>query len=136
MVQSGGAGPKERVLAWLQGWLRFHRKWRILTMGAYATTTIISIVAATVGGIVAALDKSWSSETAAALAGITAVALAIEKTLLFREKWRLHLTVMLELDAIELRCETDQINATEAVEKATKILNAYGHDLPIGTRDN
>lgn len=126
---------KERISVWLDGWLAFHRKWRILTMLAYVTTTVVSIVASTVGGIVAALDASWSSHTAAALAGLTAVTLGIEKALLFREKWRLHLTVVTELEAIKLKLDTAHMEEKIAVEEGTKILRSYGHDLPIGPRD-
>ena len=135
MTQAGGAASKGRVSAWLETWRRFHNKWRLLTMLAYVTTTIVSIVASTVGGIVAALNAPWSNHVAAALAGLTVIALAIEKSLLFREKWRLHLTVAMELEAVALKFDTNQLDEKTAVDQATEILRSYGHDLPIGPRD-
>ena len=64
-----------------------------------------------------------------------AVALAIEKSLLFREKWRLHLTVYLELEAIKLKFETGQCAQKCTVDQAAAVLSRYGHDLPIGPRE-
>ena len=135
MVQASGAPSTGEVSAWLEKWLRFHHTWRVRTMLAYGVTTIVAMVASTAGGIVAALKWQWSNEWAAALAGLTAVALAIEKSLLFREKWRLHLTVYLELEAIKLKFETGQCAQKCTVDQAAAVLSRYGHDLPIGPRE-
>src|SRR5437016_13599075 len=72
----------------------FQRRWKRLTMAAYVTTTFGTIMSTTAATILAALGQATAAAIAAAMA---TVFISVEKSLMFREKWRLHLTIYTRL---------------------------------------
>ena len=76
--------------------LRFQRRWRILSMSAYVLTTVGALVCS-VGATYFAAAGSVPN-VAAILAAITTILVGIEKSLLFREKWKFHLLMFTKLN--------------------------------------
>src|SRR5262245_27071068 len=74
--------------------ITFQRKWKRLTMAAYVTTTFGTIASTTSATIYGALNRSTD---AAILAAIATVFISVEKSMMFREKWRLDLTIYTRL---------------------------------------
>jgi multidrug transporter EmrE-like cation transporter len=79
--------------------LQFQRKWRLITMFFYVVTTVGTILCSTGATILGALDMG---QQAAILAAIATIFVSTEKSFLFREKWKLHLTIESQLRSIKL----------------------------------
>lgn len=124
--------PRERITQWLDAEVRFQRRWRRLMMNAYVSTTVVTVVTSALAAILAALQYN---KLAAASAAVTTVLLSIEKSLLFREKWKLHVTMVARLQSIQLGLETGQIEVPNAVERAQQIIEQYSTELPIMPRE-
>ena len=68
------------------------------------------------------------------LSAITTVLAGTEKTLLFREKWKLHLGVYTAYQNLELDVRAGAVDVNEALVQMKRIAEAYAADLPIETR--
>lgn len=116
----------------LDAQISFQRKWRLIMMNTYIATTILILLFSASAAILAAIGQSiYASITAAA----TTVLVSVEKSLLFREKWKLHLTIQTNLENIRLLYDTRQIQLGEAAHEISNIMERYSTELPISTRD-
>src|SRR4051794_16628963 len=68
--------------------LTFQRKWQRLSMVAYVVSTV-GVLICTTGGTYAAAQEN--AKVAAVLAAVATILIGLEKSLLFREKWKFHL---------------------------------------------
>jgi hypothetical protein len=110
----------------------FQRKWRLIMMNTYVATTILIMLFSSSATILAATGLSiYASLSAAA----TTVLVSVEKSLLFREKWKLHLTIQTNLENIKLLYDTQQIKPKEAALEIRNVMERYSTELPISTRD-
>ena len=122
---------EEVFVASLDRYIRFHRKWKRITMSSYVFTTIGALAFSAAATIIGALDIG---KVASVLAGATTLLIVIENTLLFREKWKLHLLVETRLENIRLNFHTNQLDVQKAIERVTQIIEEYSVELPIEER--
>ena len=116
------------VLTSLTNMLRFQRKWRSITMLFYVVTTVGTILCSTGATIFGALDLG---QQAAILAAIATIFVSTEKSFLFREKWKLHLTIESQLRSIKLEHDTKQCDISETVDKLQAAMGKYSTELPF-----
>jgi len=116
------------VLGTLNKMLKFQRKWRSITMLFYVVTTIGTIICSTGATIFGALELG---PQAAILAAIATVFVSTEKSFLFREKWKLHLTIESQLRSIKLDYDTQQCDINEIVDKIQAAMGKYSTELPF-----
>jgi len=113
--------------------LKFQRYWQRFCMYAYSFSTIITLLCSTGATLTAALGEAT---IAAFLAGTATVALGIEKSLLFREKWKLHLSIATRLEALLLLTQSGLACEAEALRERSAALGAYAERLPMGSRED
>src|SRR5436309_6848505 len=113
--------------------IAFQRRWKRLTMSVYVITTIGTIICTTSATILAALSRSTD---AAILAAIATVFISVEKSMMFREKWRLHLTIYTDLRSLQRSLTFKGIDEKAALEKMNSILKEYAAELPIAQRES
>jgi hypothetical protein len=124
---------EEELKATLQDELSFHRNWKRYCMLAYGSTTVGTLLMTTASTILAAMKLA---APAALCAGCATVLLGIEKSLLFREKWRLHLDVSTRLQVLSLQFESGLLDASKAVHALNSIRSTYSAELPIEHRES
>jgi hypothetical protein len=100
-------------------------------MFIYVCSTVGTIATSTAATLCAALKYS---NTAAVLAGCATLLMSVEKSLLFREKWKLHLTTKTALEAVDLDLSTGKITDEQAADELKRIKLEYSHDLPVTPR--
>jgi hypothetical protein len=54
--------------------------------------------------------------------------------LLFREKWKLHLTTKTALEVLDLDLTMGKVSDEQAADQFKKIKLEYAHDLPVTPR--
>jgi hypothetical protein len=113
--------------------IAFQRKWKRLTMSAYVITTIGTIICTASATILAAL--SYSTD-AAILAAIATVFISVEKSMMFREKWRLHLTIYTRLRTLQRSLTLKAMDEKAALTKMDSTLEEYAAELPIAQRES
>ncbi len=101
--------------------------------GAYVITTFGTIISTTSATICAALNYSTQ---AAILAGIATVFISVEKSMMFREKWRLHLTMYTQLRNLQRSVLMKAIDDEAALTRMQSILEEYAAELPIAQRES
>jgi hypothetical protein len=101
-------------------------------MLAYAFTTIGTILLTAATSILAAFGIS---AYAAICAAVATVLIGTEKSLLFREKWKLHLVIFTKLNALKRRLQHGKMDADQAVEQLNQVLENYSSELPIAPRE-
>ncbi|MSM39743.1 MAG: hypothetical protein GJT30_09025 [Geobacter sp.] len=116
----------------LDSQIAFQRKWRLIMMTTYISTTIFIMLFSSSATILAAIELSHYAAIAAAA---TTVLVSIEKSLLFREKWKLHVTIQTNLENIKLLYDTKHIDLKEAAHEVVNIMERYSTELPISSRD-
>ena len=119
------------VLTSINRQLDFHGRWKSVTMITYAVTSVGMRACSAAAILFAALNHGL---TAAVLSAITTVLAGTEKTLLFREKWKLHLGVYTAYQNLELDVRAGAVDVNEALVQMKRIAEAYAADLPIETR--
>jgi len=112
--------------------IAFQKRWKTYCMLAYAVTTIGTIVLTTASTILAAFAESGY---AAICAAVATVLIGTEKSLLFREKWKLHLIIFTRLKALKRRVLHSKIDPAQAVEELNRVLENYSSELPIAERN-
>jgi hypothetical protein len=122
-----------RLEALLNQEIAFQRKWKRLTMAAYVITTFGTIISTTSATICAALNRSTG---AAILAPTATVFISVEKSTMFREKWRLHLTIYTRLRNLQRSVTLQAIDKQTALTKMGSILEEYSAELPIAQRES
>jgi hypothetical protein len=121
------------VLADLETRIRFHASWHRICMLAYV---IPAVIAAAASVLATAFAAHGLANTAAILSGTTTVGLLIEKTLMLREKWRLHLSVRTSLEMLKLRAQTGRMTPEKVMDELDGLLRNYASALPIAQREH
>lgn len=119
------------VKASITGQLRFQRRWQLLSMTFYVVATVGTLLCTSAAGLLAAMHHD---EAAAILAGVSTVLVGTEKSLLFREKWRFHLTMRTKLELLQSAIVTQGLGATEAGRRLEEIMENYAANLPVEAR--
>src|SRR5262245_28523970 len=83
--------------------------------------------------ICAALSRSTY---AAILAAAATVFISVEKSMMFREKWRLHLTIYTRLRNLQRSVTLKAIDEQAALARMGSILEEYSAELPIAQRES
>jgi hypothetical protein len=117
----------------ITGQLRFQRRWQLLSMTFYVVATVGTLLSTTAAGLLAAMHKD---QAAAILAGVSTVLVGTEKSLLFREKWRFHLTMRTKLELLQSAIVTQGFDAAAAGRQLGEIMENYATSLPVETRGN
>jgi hypothetical protein len=112
--------------------IAFQKRWKMYCMSAYAFTTIGTIVLTAATTILAAFKVS---EYASLCAAVATILIGTEKSLLFREKWKLHLIIFTKLNAVKRRLLFGKIDGAQAVEQLNQVLETYSSELPIAPRE-
>ena len=112
--------------------LKFQVQWRRLMMNLYVVTTTGTILATSCATLMAALDYS---RTAAVLAGLGTVLVSLEKSLLFRERWRLHIKIATSLEGIGVDYRTGRISLEQATVRYHQVMDDYAEQLPVRNRE-
>lgn len=113
--------------------LRFQRRWQIMSMTLYVTATVGTLLCTSAAGLLAAMHHD---EAAAILAGISTVLVGTEKSLLFREKWRFHLTMRTKLELLQAAMVIQGLDAVTAGRRLGEIMEDYSVNLPVEARGN
>src|SRR5438270_12581748 len=109
----------EDLDALLEQEIVFQRKWKRLTMAAYVITTFGTIISTTSATVCAALSRSTE---AAILAATATIFISVEKSMMFREKWRLHLTIYTRLRNLQRSVTLKAIDEQAALTRMGSIL--------------
>jgi hypothetical protein len=113
--------------------LAFQRKWQRLSMLAYVLSTIGILFCSTLGTLAAA--RTWN-ELAAYLAAIATILVSVEKTMLFREKWKFHLAIATRLSVLLSHIEIGAFPEDKSLDEYSSILKQYADSLPIAARES
>lgn len=127
------ATTDDNVRTVLQEAIDFQRKWKTISMTMYAMTTIGIIVCSAAAALIAAVGIH--TQLAAVLAAATTVLAGLEKSFLFREKWRLHLTTLAALQGIKLDVDTTTMDPADVVKRIKEVGARYSAELPIMPRE-
>ena len=92
-----------------------------------------TIICTTSATILAALNRAID---AAILAATATVFISVEKSMMFREKWRLHLTIYTHLRNLQRSVTLNAIDEQTALAKMGSILEEYSAELPIAQRES
>lgn len=111
--------------------LRFQRRWQLLSMTFYVTSTVGTLVCTSAAGVLAAMHYDTS---AAILAAVATVLVGVEKSLLFREKWKFHLTTRTSLELLQTEIVTKGLDKDSAGTRLGEILESYASNLPVEAR--
>jgi hypothetical protein len=112
--------------------LKFQRKWQRLSMGAYVASTTGMLLCTTAGTYAAARDYA---QLAALLAATAAVLIGLEKSLLFREKWKFHLAIATRLFILQTKLKLEGGDPAAIAMEYASILDNYANSIPISGRE-
>ena len=112
--------------------LAFQRKWQRLTMTAYVVSTVGVLVCTTGGTYAAARDNT---QVAAVLAAVSTILIGLEKSLLFREKWKFHLGMATRLSILQTKLRLSGADAKALTDEYAAILDSYANSIPIAGRE-
>jgi hypothetical protein len=76
------------------------------------------------------------NELAAYLSAATTILVGLEKSMLFREKWKFHLAIATRLSVLFAEIEAGQVADAKVIGEYSSILKAYADSLPIAGRDD
>jgi hypothetical protein len=119
------------LLQELDARIAFHKTWQRICMLGYTVPAIVGALASVLATGIAA---SGRAETAAILSATATGALLVEKTLMLREKWRLHLSVRTTLEMMRVRLGSGTEPAEKLVAELDALLRSYAASLPIAGR--
>jgi hypothetical protein len=112
--------------------LAFQDKWRRIMSGSYFTGTALALVAGTAATITSGMGHTvWGS----VLAGTATTLIALEKTLLLREKWNYHRTTAAELEALKIAHQFGGLDERETAKQLSQLLKDYALKLPVEGRE-
>jgi hypothetical protein len=112
--------------------LRFQRRWQVVSMLAYVTSTVGALVCTSGASLLAA---AHFGEIAAILAAVSTVLIGVEKSLHFREKWKFHLLMHTKLKLLEADIVMRQVDSAVAAKRLDEILSGYATNLPVQSRE-
>lgn len=127
-----GAVALEDVNNLIAGQLKFQRRWQLISMTLYVAATIGTLLCTSAAGVLAAMRYD---RAAAILAAISTVLIGIEKSMLFREKWRFHLTIRTKIELLQTEIVTQNLDAETAGQRYGEILESYALNLPVEARE-
>ena len=133
MTVTPGSVDLEDVSKSIAGQLRFQRRWQLLSMTFYVVATVGTLLCTSAAGLLAAMHYD---EAAAILAGVSTVLVGTEKSLLFRETWRFHLTMRMKLEVLHSAITTTGLDAAAAGRQLGEIMENYATNLPVESRGN
>jgi hypothetical protein len=125
---SGGGTDKVKILEHLEQHIRFQRRWRNCSMSLYVVITAAVTLCSTGATIISAYNRDAA---AAVLAGAATVLVGLDRSLLFREKWKLHVAILTKLDIIKLGLSSDLVDTKTAVTEIIAALGKYADSLPF-----
>jgi hypothetical protein len=131
MSDAGDKSPELVILKQINGKIVFHRRWKNIVMTLYVFTTVGTVICTFAATILALLGFKL---TTSILTGFATILISIEKGLMFREKWKLHLNVYTRLENIRLGLESGVANIDTTVKDTQNILEEYSRELPIEMR--
>jgi hypothetical protein len=117
----------------ITGQLRFQRRWQLLSMTFYVVATVGTLLCTSAAGLLAAMHHD---QAAAIFAGVSTVLVGTEKSLLFREKWRFHLTMRMKLELLQSAIVAQGLDAAAAGKQLSEIMENYAANLPVEARGN
>jgi hypothetical protein len=133
LTATPGSVDLDQVQKSITGQLKFQRRWQLLSMTFYVTATVGTLACTSAAGLLAAMHHD---EAAAILAAAATVLVGTEKSLLFREKWRFHLTMRTKLDLLRSSIVTQGLDAAAAGKQFGEIMEQYAASLPVEARGN
>jgi hypothetical protein len=111
--------------------MRFQRRWQLLSMTFYMMSTVGTLVCTSAAGLLAAMHYH---RAAAILAAVSTVLIGLEKSLLFRERWKFHLTMRMQLEVPQTEIVTKGLGAPTAGQRLREIMENYAVNLPVEVR--
>ena len=133
MTVAPGSVSLDEVNKSINEQLRFQRRWQLLSMTFYVVATVGTLASTSAAGLLAAMHHD---QAAAILAGVSTVLVGTEKSLLFREKWRFHLTMRTKLELLQSAIVAQGLDATAAGMQLGEIMEHYATSLPVEARGN
>jgi hypothetical protein len=127
----GGGVALTDVSKLVEDQLKFQRRWQLLSMTFYVVATVGTLVCTSAAGVLAALHYD---KAAAIFAAVATVLVGVEKSLLFREKWKFHLTMRTKLELLQTEMVTKGLDAATAGQRLGEILETYASNLPVEVR--
>jgi hypothetical protein len=130
-----GTQPTEQrreLEADLESQLGFQRRWRLFSMTGYVATTIGMLLGSTGATLFAAKGLT---DVAALLSAVATILIGIEKSLLFREKWKFHLLMFTKLNVLRANLHLGKLDVEQAADEFTSILSSYASELPMAARE-
>ncbi len=131
MVPTPGTVSLQDVNKVVADQLGFQRRWQILSMSFYVTLTVGTLLCTSAATVLAAMRYDVA---AAIVAGVSTVLVGTEKSLLFREKWRFHLTMRAKLEQLQTKIATQGLDVTAAGQELGEIMESYAANLPVEAR--
>jgi len=90
-----------------------------------------TLLCTSAAGVLAAMHYD---RIAAVLAAVATVLAGVENSLLFREKWKFHLTTRTSLELLQTEIVTMGLDAASTGAKLGEILESYASNLPVEAR--
>ena len=122
---------REIIIRTLNRSILFHSKWRRIDWSIYVFTTVSALSFTIFATITAGIGES---EIAAVCAGIGTLSVGLEKSLMFREKWKLHLSKEYQSSNLLLRFELEQMDTKTFLDTYQTLTESYTDELPIEGR--
>ena len=119
---------RDLLLSMLAANIAFQRKWKVISMGAYTLSTAGTIICTSAATILAALQLGTE---AAILSGVATIFISLEKSLMFRDKWKVHLSVTTKLESLRSELEFGLVDTETAFRRLEKSLEDYSNELPF-----
>jgi hypothetical protein len=113
--------------------LAFQKRWQRLSMLAYVSSTVGILFCSTAATVCAARQLS---ELASYFAAAATILVGLEKSMLFREKWRFHLGMATQLSVLAAQLDAGPVDVTKIVNDYSAILKSYASSLPIAARES
>jgi hypothetical protein len=113
--------------------LKFQRRWRIVSMSAYVTTTVGTLFCSAGATYFAA--GGTLPNVAAILAAVATILVGTEKSLLFREKWKFHLLMYTKLNTLRAKLLLGRLTPAEAADEFANVMTLYASELPMAARE-
>jgi hypothetical protein len=126
------AGTDDKLGELIAQSLTFQRKWQRLSMAAYVVSTIGILFCTTGATYAAARDNP---QIAAALAAVSTILIGLEKSLLFREKWKFHLGIATRLSILQTKLRLTGADTKALADEYAAVLDSYANSIPIVGRE-
>lgn len=132
MDQPQTTSEKQLLVAVLQEKITFQKTWKRVSMVLYIIAITGTIVGSTLATLLGGLGKATHAAIGAAAATIF---VSLEKSLMLREKWKFHLSMLTRLENIKLELESGIIEVKDIVPRTQQVLEEYARDVPISPKD-